>query len=732
MSNGVAGTRILDAAEEVERYINAVRRLADENRGSFGFLPADAYWHAASKGRLWIALSDSAEERVVGYLFFGGHAGRIRVFQIFVARDHRRTGLGARFLDRLVAFGRTNQANVITARVAADLRSNAFWQKRGFSLVSQDSGGRHSGRTINHYALELETSLFPMEDIRVHAPDLPAVRELASSSLQIPTYAIDVNFLVDLVKGRPGLAACQEVLQAALANHLRLFVTPEFALELQRYIDAGKPDPVDSLAGSFPILPRVEVAELEPMLSSLNSALLPDPKTGRKRRNDMSDMVHLATCVHHGIHGFITRDKRILRHADYLWREHGLEVLTAADIGVGVQGAHVPVAGAAATGDGTELAFSKLSAADQGAIDELFERLGLRLTTTFRSAFRTSTTRAIPVVSSAVVRANGTVVAAGVWETASAEGRSGIRGHVLVDEGSAAATAMVDHMLQRTVQWSSVTFHTSLVHTHVSQLMLLTTARHRGFVEATSGADEVRELKKLSINQFVTEASWPDFRRTFRRASGYGLGHEAVSYNEIANTGLTLDTPRGSRVVSEFDFETAFGPGVLALCGRTAVVVPIRLDYAESLFPEVNRQGVLLPNPEATLRLERAYFMRPGRPVRFSKGDVVIFYVSGTGPGRGEAIALARVTFAGVLTIDQAEMMTIRQGALNRRDLEERASKGKVYVFTFDNLMRLPNRLSFRELKELGCVSKANLVTSERLAPEGFQRLMARAIGEAK
>ena len=725
--------RVLYSAKDVGPHIPAVRRLADENRASFGFLPADAYVGAAAKGRLWVALAESDEAKVAGYLLFGGHAGRIRVFQIFVAADHRHSRLATKLVDRLRDFGRANRDSVITARVAADLPANAFWRNYGFSLVQQESGSRTSGRTINHYALDLQESLFPLEDLRVEAPAIPPIPESPRPSLQVPTYAIDVNFLVDLVTARHGLAACQDVLHAALANHLRLYVTPELFRELERYVGSQEPDPVRSLAHSFPILPPVQDADLEPLLSSLNSALFPEPKTGRKRRNDRSDTVHLATCIHHGIHGFITRDRRILEHADYLMREHGLEVLTAADIGGGDREAYLPAGGAATTGDGTTLTLSEVSADDQEAIDELFDRLGLSLTQPFRSAFQVVTSRATPRLKSTVVRAHGTLIAIGAWQTTSAQGGSGVRAHLLVDERSAVATTMIDHLLQLTIQSRATPFHTSYLHAHASQLMLLATAQRLGFVVDGSPHDELRVLRKLSINRAVTEASWSDFRLSFERSCAYRLDQAAPSHNEVSNTGIALHfgRPRQSRILSAFEFETAFGPGALAFHGRTGVVVPIRRDYAESLFPEHSRQRTMLPSHEATLRVERAYFMRPGRPVQFRKGDIVIFYVSGARRGPQEAVALARVTFAGVLTVAQAEIMTIRQGVLDEHDIDRRASHGKLYAFTFDNLLSFPFPLPYSQLKELGCVGETNLVTAERLSPDQLQRLIDCAFGEA-
>ena len=719
--------RILQTLDDVEPYVPVVQALADRNRESFGFLPGNAYAEAASKGRLWIVPAASKEPGIGSYLLFGGHGARLRVFQIYTAPDHRRRGLAEDLLDELTRFGTRNHDNFITARVAADLPANRFWTSRGFSLVGQTPGGRTSHRIVNEYALDISPSLIPFTDIRVGPSDLPEMPIQANPSLQVPTYAIDVNFLVDLLKDRGDSEACRYVFRCALENHLRLYVTSEFVEELSRYTASHSTDPVHAMALACPTLSVVKEVDLAPLISSLTKTLHPIAKTGRKSRNDRSDLLHLATCIFHGIQGFITRDSKILRHADYLKSAHGLDVLTAADIGDGGRVRDVRGDVWSSVGDGTQLDFSHLTATDAkdvGVFLQGMERRGGM--TGARSWFESLSTGAPTVLSRTMVRADDLVVGLGSWRTASVTERDVVHAHILIDEESPSATAVVDHLLQLTMKIGGETpLKACHLHSPPAQLKLLEVAKNRGFVDLHSESSAIRSLVKTCMNELVAEDRWSAFRKTFEVKTSYRLPHELPSYDEAVHTGISIETGESERsLLSLFDFETAFGPGALMFPKRSAVLVPIRRSYAESLLAEYSRQGQLFPRHEATLRLERAYFMKPGRPAKFRRGDIVVFYVSGSTGGTKEAFTIGRVTFAGDLTVGRARILTLRHGVLSEAEIERAAVDEIVHVFTFDNFLELHRPVPYAELKRMGCIGGANLVTAQRVSPGSFRRLV--------
>ncbi len=185
--------------------------------------------------------------------------------------------------------------------------------------------------------------------------------------------------------------------------------------------------------------------------------------------------------------------------------------------------------------------------------------------------------------------------------------------------------------------------------------------------------------------------------------------------------------------MSLFDFETMISPGFLVGEGREAVIVPIKEAYAAQLLPAAARQQSLFPSREALLYLEKAYFSGSATKGTFLTGTPVVFYVSGAERGRQEAIGLARVTFTDQMTVTQAKINLARQGVLSEEELSAFAGpSGKLTAFTFDNFVTFPTQVSFHQLKQLGCVSGANLVTAQRLPHQGFLKLVDVAFGGGK
>ena len=154
--------------------------------------------------------------------------------------------------------------------------------------------------------------------------------------------------------------------------------------------------------------------------------------------------------------------------------------------------------------------------------------------------------------------------------------------------------------------------------------------------------------------------------------------------------------------------------------------MPIQEKYAHELVPSSDSQTSFLPGKEAALRLERAYFCRVGTQRMVGRGTVLVFYVSGR---QGAAVAVARATFCDRLTTTQAVLNLERQGVLSEEEIGERASpNGEVTAMTFDNLFPFRRSVPYKDLKQMGCVGGANLVTAERLSHEGLLEIVARAM----
>ena len=265
--------------------------------------------------------------------------------------------------------------------------------------------------------------------------------------------------------------------------------------------------------------------------------------------------------------------------------------------------------------------------------------------------------------------------------------------------------------------------------TSPGQVTIRDVAVKRGFrrPDLKNGAGS-KDLNKMSMMGAITESNWRTFRNSFQEATGRELPRDLPRYEELVNTGVVLDAEGTGRplAVSLFDFETVISPGALVSRGRVGVMVPVREPYARQLLPLRESQRTLLAERETVPRLERAYFLAAGKHRLFPRGTIVVFYAS---QERREAVAMARVTFSDTLTKRQAVLNLGRQGVLTAEEIGQRAGpQGEVAGFTFDNLMVFRKGIPHHELKQLGCIGGANLVTAQRLPYAKLRLVVERAL----
>ena len=106
------------------------------------------------------------------------------------------------------------------------------------------------------------------------------------------------------------------------------------------------------------------------------------------------------------------------------------------------------------------------------------------------------------------------------------------------------------------------------------------------------------------------------------------------------------------------------------------------------------------------------------------RGTIIVFYISGQQKG---AVALARATFSDKLTTTQAVLNLRRQGVLSEEEISQQANRqSELTATTFDNLFLFPRSISFQSLKQMGCVGRANLVTTQQLSHEAILAIVAR------
>ena len=714
--------KILQDPAGVVDYIDQIRQLADDNRSSLGFLPASAYTEAAMKGHLWIAI-DRNTKKLRGHLFFGGSYPHLKVFQVHVLPEYRFEGVGGRLVGALKEYGEDNSWLTIRSRVASDLEANKFWQGSGFRIVRQIPG--KSKRTINVYELELDVpSLFGRRQFPgASSGDDGRQIAYARPLLPTPSYVIDLNVFFDAVRQRDA-GESAFIFSSALNGEIRVRVTPEFRRELERRSPDVSDDPVLEFARTLPTLPEISPGILARLIEDLKDKLsVADTRTGKWAANEQSDLVHLASCIHHKAFGFVTRDARILRHSGTLLEKYSLRVISPLDLRepFGEVDTYLPEFSVAVGQE--EIRVSNLDEGDAGA-ESFLREMGID-ETAISYCLAAGTTQSPR--TRLVVRTGEGIVGIGSWEARTSLSRKA-DAYLYVDEGNWNADRAIDYLLESMTNRGHLGQLFSFdLKTGPGQRLTREVAIRRGFqpIRGEEG-NALQSLRKVSHRGVITNDNWESFRNDFKEATGFELAHSMPKHDELSNTGIVFNNRSWPITLSLFDFETLVSPGSIICPGRGGVIVPIRERFAHELVPPTDSQTSFLPGKEAALRLERAYFCRVGTQRMVGRGTVLVFYVSGR---QKAAVAIARATFCDKLTKTQAVLNLGRQGVLSEEEIGQRAnSNGELTAMTFDNLFLFRRSIPYRDLKQMGCVGGANLVTAQRLSHEALSAIVERVL----
>ncbi|WP_129647913.1 GNAT family N-acetyltransferase [Peristeroidobacter agariperforans] len=709
---------LLKSYSDVSPFVEKVIELADQNKDRLGFLPFSAYEELAIRGQLWIAC-EAARQRILGYLAFGGSGSSAKVHQLFVCEDSRKLGIGALLIDELKSYARRRNFQIVSARVAADLAANRFWERQGFYIVRQLPGGRTSGRVINVRVHELASASLWASDSDFETAHWMQVGP-TSPIHAVPSYALDLNILFDLLRNRKNAEHARRLFATAFNGDVRLCVSHEFAQELKRSSVAQADDPILQFAESLPTLPLLEHAD--ELMEALRSMIFPDRDENRARAvNDASDLRHLAACIRHGIRGFVTNEKAILRAGPKLYERYTLEVVSPFDlISVPAQSERSDEFPSCLAAE-RHLRTEKFSESDQAAL------LGLLAgAESGKSVFRQATDAG----TSAKRRVRISVfygdrfVAFGSWNEVLYP-TNHLNAFLFVDEAIPDAQLIVDHLIGTMLSMLPMDQCTTCeIISLARQVLTHRTARALGFSAESWGGAEFVSMRKLAYRGVIGPVQWKRFRQDVGTLVGTSLPEVIPEYRESVSTGLILRRPGKQlhRTVDLFTFESLLAPLLLLAPNRSAFIVPIRDKLASVLLPSMKRQ-VPLFSKEAILHIERAYFGSSAAIRNLERGDLVVFYISGAEGGRAEAVGIARVTSTNAASPVKLELELLRQGVLDQDDLGHMARKdGSISYFTFDSFIRFPRAVPFRELKQLRCVGGANLVTTQPLL---YDRLVA-------
>lgn len=705
---------ILKSPDLVTPYVDQVRQLADSHRRELAFLPKGVYVESAARGNLWVAIDDRSEMR--GYLLLGGQHPRTKVFHLCTHADHRESGVGQALVSELVKYTTDSGWHRITARVYAHLRANRFWQRVGFHIIDRVPG-KSPGTTINVYARELEIpSLFSASPREITIPIAPR-----SPLLQTPSYVIDLNVVFDAIRNRDN-GQCAQIIASALRHELFLNLTPEGERELERSSRDQQNDPVLAFARNLPTVPEVSSDVRQRIVIGLKQLLRPGcSHLHQWKRNDESDLAHLAYSIHHGVFGFITSDADILKNAKIIYEQYRLTIVSPNDFVDDFEPNRSAIRSPMLVSSPfSEIGVTTVNSNNRVRVDEFLLNHDKRK----RPLLAWPSATSPPVV----VSSGDQIVGVGIRPGS----RSSVDDTVLylfVDETHRDADRAIDHMLVDSANIGETgrvwRFNLRIPR---NQIRTRDTAVRRGFhPQIDVGNESEIEFTRIVINGPVLPSDWSRIAEGFHDLAGLGLVGPMARHAELANSGIVLS--RGRRgdawTMPLFDFETSISPGVLIAPDRGAVIVPIDESYANELLPEAQDQKSFVFRHDACFRLERAYFRKVSMLSIAPRGTIIVFYVSGE---RKCAVALARVTYCQTMTTTQAVLSLMRQGVLSEEELKQRAdASGRVAAVTFDNVLAFPKFVGYAELKAMECVSGANLATAQAITHDELRRIVERA-----
>jgi GNAT superfamily N-acetyltransferase len=628
------GVRVHLSPIEVLPYVGLVRRSADLERDALGFLPDAAYETAASSGRLFVASrAEHGGAKFLGHLLFGGSFPHIRVHQLHVIPEARNLGVARSLMNSLTAFAEQRGYMDMTARVASDLHANAVWEKLGFATVRTQVGGAARNRTINVRVRILNTPTLFGYPNGEPVSGLPTLGRRVSG--YTPVYAIDLNVFFDVVKRRPRVEHASQVIGAALDNVIRLVVAEEFAVELRRSFKPNAPDPVYEFALQLPTIPPPEAGPLSGLTTELAKAVFPQrAASGALSIQDNSDLIHLATAIHHSASGFVTAENALLAAADKIEASHGIKVIHVERFAQLLKGSKRRIMAIDSRFAGRELRLSELTDSLRADLSAMIERI--RFSDDLRQhilahGVRSSHNRSI------AVSFNGSLVCAALWSRSSRLDQV-FSATIVSNEDQPAIESALDALLLA-VSEEAVVNGPVLIDLTVPRAHTITRemALAVGFNEKEVASSSAGCYQRLAIGSVVTEQSWSSISAQIAARTGNKFPSTLPVFKSV-DTKVSFTSHDGTaHQISIEDLETALSPTLLCPSSRKYILLPIRRVFADHLL-NTSLQISLLPTNAAALFHERVYYSASRNSKLFTSGSVLVFYESGRGRGRSAAV----------------------------------------------------------------------------------------------
>jgi ribosomal protein S18 acetylase RimI-like enzyme/predicted nucleic acid-binding protein len=694
---------------DVNRFVEVVRQRGDSERDALGFLPRCVYSEAAAQGKLLVATATvGGQEFYAGHLLFGGKFPHLRVFQLYVAPEFRHRSIGGDLVSALATDAEMRYYITISARVAADLPANEFWERVGFRVIRTEQGGATTGRVINVRRRELDSqNLF-----NTGLSDQLAAR-MASARVEQPIFALDLNVLLDVIKDRPRAEHARRLLTASMSGLLRLFVAREFVRELTRAAQDPTTDPVIRLAITLPQFTEVPDQLLATLKRDLADILFPSRvQAGELRVRDHSDLLHLATMIYHSASGFVTSDEAILRRREELRAKYGIDVVGPAELAeIYIPSQWTAAQANAVSREGMAIEIAELTEVRRREVEMFLISCSMPPDHIARAI--SSGQSACPR-HRVVVSFGNVIIGFASWEAARGPNASS-EAWLTVEPAHTMADLACDVLFEAmsrdvcAIRPASVVLRGDLASREVRG-----NAEAHGFRPASTDGGSIRH-EKFCVGAIITPDKWIEARRLLSSVFSLDLPFSPPAFSGPSTMIMTERRNQVPKEIALADFETQFSPVILMLTGRPVIVVPIQRNYADQLLNTAS-QAALFPALEASVRHERLYLSSPRTLSVLTPGAIILFYESiGNEDGRGAIIAAAQIVRTALREVTALDSGETRRGVLSPEEIVSLTVSTKTALTFFNQLMRFEKPVTLSRLRKLGCADGANFVTARRI-----------------
>lgn len=703
--------------------LDSIVSVSNQERDALGWLPEGAYRDFAYQGQIIVAIDDFNDE-LAGYSIFAGALPTAKLRQTYVAPSYRRTGLGGQLVDAAVLQCQKLGYLSIKATVARDLvAANAFYEKQGFGVVAQKAGGKTRNRVLLIRVRQLDTpSLFDFTSYT--GAGEPIIRLELPKSGPAPLYLLDLNVLFDVIRRPERRAVAQNVFSAALESSVRLAVSGEFLVELERSTADYGDDPMLQLARALPIVPKPNDVLLNEHFDDIARLIFPSRHELRNLTDrDRSDITHIATAVVENVAGFITSEKAILKKSLDIREKYSIDIVSPTAFGADEHNSTGGTLEISVVDREQMITSRAVLESDQQSLHAFASRLGVAAGEK-RAAYAQGTSTSPR--SRVIVLEGETIIAFASWQVG-AKDEASAQIHLFVDDQAESGELAADHLIDlacRAISVSAPSIVWLRIDTH--RALVRNRAMHFGFQPSGKRGADHQRLQKVALGQVVFPEKWSDTSKMLSSSFGLNLPMEAPSFDEKSSE-LEVEAAGGFKASIRIEaLEDFLAPSLLALAGRPAIIVPIWPRYVEALF-QGSAQPALFAGRRAGLSPQKCYLSDPASIKLLPEHGLIVFYESG-GPerhkGRSAAVAIGRIQRRYLATEEAALGLAQIRGVLSQEEVRSASKNGSICVTEFDNLMRFRSPVPLATLKKMGCADGANLVTGKRLETAALLKLI--------